>query len=150
MESSDLYTPYRRKTITDDITDDNTNTYKMFALKTQMWPHLSDGEYVAYRGVEFGNELWVCMNILQGGKRISLSEDRYIFLQNVINEFFDSDNNECLVYLTDNIRALEWPFPKNSNPTLRDGKLFVDLSDAYNYSELYESINIGLYYSLTE
>ena len=89
MEANDLHTPYRRRTISGDIIDDNTDKYRMFALKTHMWPILSDGEYVAYRSVEYGNDLWVCMNIMQSGERVVLPEYRYNKLQSFITSFLN-------------------------------------------------------------
>ena len=152
MSPTDLFTPYRRTIIDEQRTpyliDDNTDTYRMFALRTQMTRYLNDGEYVAYRGVEYGDSLWTVMNIMEGGERLELTPERTTELQEKIDDFIDSGSTECVLYKTDDDRVTTWPFPAEIRAHYENGVVYADLSSVANYSEVHANMNIGIHYSL--
>lgn len=130
------------------VVKDNNVPYKLFALKSQMWPILEPGEQVTFRTIDMDGAMKTVANIARGGRLLALDESRKTYIQTFIDNFFESGTNECLVYVSDDARVLTWPFPDQVKVRFERGYLFADLSEIADYKTVYENINIGIFASL--
>ena len=156
MNTVNLFTPYIRNVSPEYWQStrgvhDNTDRYKLFALRTQIFPLLNEGEEAVYRRILLNGGMRMVMNVMLGGEVMELPVHRRDELQEFIDKFFSSGSNDCLLMIInkdDSSKVLTWPFPENINVYVKHGMLFADLSKVENYSEVYDDMNIGIYYSL--
>ena len=151
MNPTNLVTPFARRVVNTEfpyIIEDNTNRYKMFALKTQMWPLLNDGEQVAYRKIQQGDDMVTVINVMLGSEPLHIPLKQQQFLQNFIDNFFDIDSDECLLYVTQDDRVLDWPFPENIEVHKTGDFVFANLSKVANYADVYDQLNLSIHFSL--
>lgn len=155
MNPTNLSTPYKQYTeeLSADIpwpVSTNVNRYKMFALKTQLFDILEKGEQAVYRTIYNGNTGSTVINILYAAEPLQLASERQHYIQTFIDDFFESESTWCLLFITDDDRVLDWPYPDNVQVKKHGKHLFADMSAIVNYSDVYEQLNLSIAFSLSQ
>lgn len=156
-----IFTPYKRTSLdnSDILPRLVVNTivpYALFALKTHLWSFMFEGEAPTFKTVEKDGYVWSVVIIVKAGEELIISDTRARVIESFVMEFTKNkpENMLCEVYRCDSEEEMEiakrWTYPSFVTVVFENNRVLVNLFEVPDYSELYDVINISLYYTINQ